>query len=167
MITNTEINELSLIYDLFDSSVVYQEKNGYPSWKDYDKAAILRDIENKNQYKVILNDSIGMVFSVCYNDPVIWRTRDLDDAVYLHRIVVNPLHKGQKLFKLVLDWAVEHARVKNRSTIRMDTWAANHKLIEYYQGFGFSFVENFMTPDTPELPVHNRNLPLALLEYNF
>ncbi|HMG88397.1 MAG TPA: hypothetical protein VK589_00005, partial [Chryseolinea sp.] len=52
------------------------------------------------------------------------------------------------------------------SFIRMDTWADDHNIINYYKGFGFCFIEDFNTPNIPELPVHNRNIPLALLEYN-
>jgi hypothetical protein len=47
----------------------------------------------------------------------------------------------------------------------MDTWADNLSIINYYQGFGFSFIENYTTPDRAELPVHNRNLSLTLLQY--
>jgi hypothetical protein len=47
----------------------------------------------------------------------------------------------------------------------MDTWAANLKIIDYYKGFGFSTIENYKTPDSSELPVHNRNLALTLMEY--
>jgi hypothetical protein len=47
----------------------------------------------------------------------------------------------------------------------MDTWAANPTIINYYTGFGFVVVENYTTPNTAELPVHNRNLALTLLEY--
>jgi hypothetical protein len=47
----------------------------------------------------------------------------------------------------------------------MDTWANNPVIIQYYQSFGFEVVERFTTPDSVELPLHNRNLALALLEY--
>jgi hypothetical protein len=53
---------------------------------------------------------------------------------------------------------------KNLKFIRMDTWAADLRIIDYYKGFGFRFIENYVTPDTRELPVHNRKLALALLE---
>ena len=90
---------------------------------------------------------------------------DDGNAVYLHRIVVNPEFKGQRLFGKVLEWAIDHAKEKDLTAVRMDTWANNPGIIEYYKSFGFSFFENFTTPDTEELPVHNRNLPLTLLEY--
>jgi len=64
-----------------------------------------------------------------------------------------------------LDWAIKQSKQKGFDRIRMDTWAANPTLIAYYKNFGFTFIENYTTPDSKELPVHNRNLALALLEY--
>ncbi len=164
-VENTKQIDLPFIFELFDHSIRYQEEKGYPVWRDYDKNAIVNDLESGNQYKVILDDQIGIVFSVCYTDKIIWRTLDKGDSIYLHRIVVNPACKGQRLFAKILDWAIQHAKQKKLGNVRMDTWAANPTIIEYYKSFGFTFVENYTTPDTPELPNHNRNLGLTLLEY--
>lgn len=166
-VCNTEPADLPFIFELFDHSIRYQEKHGYPVWKNYDQGAIRADIENKNQYKIIVNGVIGIVFSVAYADKIIWRELDQGDAVYLHRIVVNPDCKGRQLFGLIADWSVQHAKQKGLSCVRMDTWACNDSLIRYYAGFGFSAVENYTTPDSPQLPVHNRNLALTLLEYRW
>jgi ribosomal protein S18 acetylase RimI-like enzyme len=163
-IENTTPTDLEFIYELFDHSIKYQEKNGYPAWRGYDKGALIRDVENKNQYKIILDSQIGIVFSVCYADNVIWREKEKGDSIYLHRIVVNPSCKGQKLFGLVLDWTLEHAKQKGLCFVRMDTWADNPKIIDYYKSFGFTFMGNYTTPDSVELPSHNRNLAMALLE---
>lgn len=164
-IVNTEMADLPLIHELFQHSISYQEKKGYPVWKNYDKGAIARDIQEKNQYKIVVNSAVAMVFSVAYRDKIIWREMDRGESVYLHRIVVNPAFKGQKLFGSILQWSLDHIREKGLKSVRMDTWAANPTIIEYYKGFGFKVVENYTTPDTPELPVHNRNLALTLLEY--
>jgi GNAT superfamily N-acetyltransferase len=164
-VLHSTTDDLDVIYRLFDQSVDYQTKNGYPDWKHYDRDAIVADINSKSQYKIVIGPEIGILFSVRYSDSVIWRERDRGDAVYLHRIVVNPLFKGQKLFGDIVAWSVKHCKEKNLQYIRMDTWANNPQLIKYYQGFGFRFVENFTTPDDKRLPVHNRLLPLALLEY--
>ena len=164
-VVHTEIGDLDQIFKFFDESIKYQEKKGFPVWKNYDKRAILRDIENKNQYKVVADSQAAMVFSVCYTDKVIWRALDAGTSIYLHRIVVNPEFKGKKLFGVILDWAINHARKNELTSVRMDTWASNPAIIEYYKTFGFEFVEFYTTPDTAELPVHNRNLALALLEF--
>lgn len=164
-VINTEASDLGQIFKLFDHSIDYQEKRGYPVWRNYDKNAIINDIEDKNQYKVVVDSMTAIIFSVCYADKVIWRDLDKGNSIYLHRIVVNPEFKGQKLFGSILDWAIEHSKQKGLSSIRMDTWAANPTIINYYKSFGFTFIENYTTPDTEELPVHNRNLALTLLEY--
>lgn len=164
-IANTSTHDLPEVYSFFEQSIAYQERHGYPSWRNYDRQAIINDIENNNQYKVVVDGTAGIIFSVCYIDKIIWRHHDNADAIYLHRIVVNPEFKGRKLFGVVLDWAIEHCRQKMRRCVRMDTWAANPGIVEYYKGFGFRHVEDYTTPDTEELPVHNRRLALSLLEF--
>jgi GNAT superfamily N-acetyltransferase len=165
-VTNTQLGDLPLIFELFDQSIQYQEKKGYPVWRDYDQNAIIKDIENNNQYKLVVDSSTAIVFSVGYSDKIIWRSLDRGDAIYLHRIVVNPAFKGQMLFGKILEWAKNHCQQKGLNFIRMDTWAANPTIIAYYKTFGFKVVENYTTPESIELPVHNRNLALTLLEYN-
>ena len=166
IIVNTSKSDLTRIYDLFDQSAAYQEKNGYPSWRNYDRHAIIRDIENGNQYKGVIDGKTAIVFSVCYTDKIIWRHFDKGDSIYLHRIVGNTDFKGQRLFGHILEWAIDLCKQRDLNTIRMDTWAANPRIVDYYKDFGFNFIENFTTPDTKELPVHNRKLALTLLEYS-
>jgi GNAT superfamily N-acetyltransferase len=164
-VSNTEMSEVELIFGLFEHSIHYQEKKGYPVWRNYDHNAIIKDIENKNQYKVIIDLQTAIVFSVAYSDKIIWRELDKGESIYLHRIVVNPEMKGRKLFGKILEWSLSHCKQKGLHSIRMDTWAANPTIIEYYRTFGFKIIENYTTPDTTELPVHNRNLALTLLEF--
>ena len=109
-VIHTSKDDLSFIYELFEHSIQYQAKNNVPVWKHYDRGAIVRDIENGNQYKVIVDGVTAIVFSVAYSDRIIWRGRDQSDAIYLHRIVVNPEFKGKKLFGLILDWSINHVK---------------------------------------------------------
>ena len=104
-------------------------------------------------------------FSVCFIDPLIWREKDKGTSIYLHRITVNPKFKGQKQFEKVLNWAIEYAQKNKLDTVRMDTWAENITIIEYYKSYGFQFLENYKTANTKELPIQHRNLNVALLEY--
>jgi ribosomal protein S18 acetylase RimI-like enzyme len=165
IVENTQLTDLEQIFELFEHSILYQEKNGYPVWRNYDRNAIVKDIGEKNQYKVVIDSKIAIVFSVRYADKIIWRDLDDGNSIYLHRIVVNPAFKGQKLFGAILEWTIAHAKQKEIHNIRMDTWANNPTIIKYYKNFGFKVIEDYTTPDTEELPVHNRNLALTLLEY--
>jgi ribosomal protein S18 acetylase RimI-like enzyme len=163
-ITNTTKNDFKAVLWLFEQAMDLQGKNGYKVWDHIDKAGLEKDIENALQYKIVKGADILCIFSIQYNDPFIWRDRDKNDAIYLHRIVVNSKFKGQKQFEKVLNWAKQFVRQNNLKFIRMDTWAENWKIIDYYKSFGFTLIENYKTTDTRELPIQNRNLNVALLE---
>ena len=163
-IINTTEKDLDKVFDLFEQAMTLQGKNGYKVWNNIDKDCLKKDIENKLQFKIQGEGEILCLFSVQYNDPFIWRERDKNDAIYLHRIVVNPNFKGQRQFEKILTWASQLALQKNRSYLRMDTWADNPKIIEYYKSFGFRLIETYRTTDAAELPVQNRNLNVVLLE---
>ncbi len=163
-IENTLPTDLEFIHQLYDEAIRYQQANGFPVWVDFDKRVLESDVLNGNHYKVVVNSQVAIVFSVCYSDKIIWRDKEKGDALYLHRIVVNPVFRGQKLFGVIVDWTTRHARRMKLRFIRMDTWASNVVLIEYYKSFGFAFIEHYKTPDSIELPAQNRKLELALLE---
>jgi len=163
-IINTEKSDLNFIYHLFDEAIAYQKRNNYQVWGDFDRAVLIKDIDNKLQYKLVSNDEIAYAFSICYSDKVIWREKDKDDAIYLHRMVVNPKFKGQKRFGKILEWTQDYCKDKNLRFIRMDTWADNANIIDYYQSFGFDVVGYFKTPDSDELPIQQRNNEIVLLE---
>ena len=161
---NTTLHDLNTVIWFFEQAIMLQEKNGYKVWKEIDQIALKKDINEGLQFKIVNGDEILCIFSIQYNDPFIWRSRDQSDAIYLHRIVVNPKFKGQKQFHQVLLWAIKFAQRNNLKFIRMDTWADNKKIIDYYKSFGFKFIENYTTTNASELPIQNRNLNVALLE---
>ena len=163
-IVNTTKEDLKEILWLFEQVLQWQGKNGYKVWNFIDEAALEKDIEERLQYKITRHDNILCIFTVGYRDPFTWGERDQSDAIYLHRIVTNPLFKGQRQFENVLWWTKQLARLNNLPYIRMDTWADNSKIIRYYKSFGFEFVGNYKTPDAEALPLQNRNLHVALLE---
>lgn len=163
-IENTSTKDLKFIYTLFEEAIAYIKKNNYVGWTTYDKNYIKQDIDKKLQFKIISGNEILCFFSICFSDALIWRAMEKGDAIYLHRIVVNPKFKGQKLFRKIRNWAIECANEKGLKYIRMDTWVENSNIIAYYKSYGFQFVENYVTPNTPELPDQHRNLKVALLE---
>jgi ribosomal protein S18 acetylase RimI-like enzyme len=163
-IVHTTREDLDTVFLLFKQVTLVQAKDGYKVWSSVDKEILERDVENRRQYKIVKGDDILCLFSVLSSDRFIWRDRENGDAIYLHRIVANPDFKGQKQFQKVLAWAIQYAQRNDIKFIRMDTWADNEKLIGYYKSFGFEFIENYKTPDIPELPRQNRNLDHALLE---
>lgn len=165
VIVNAKKNDLDTICRLFEEAIVFQKANNYTGWNNYDRAYLQADIEKGLLFKIISEEGILCIFCICYRDELIWRAMEKGDALYLHRIVLNRRFKGEKVFRKVLDWALHHAGEKQLEYIRMDTWASNKKIINYYKSYGFAFIENYTTPDTEDLPLQHRNLAVALLEF--
>jgi ribosomal protein S18 acetylase RimI-like enzyme len=163
-VVNTSPADLPMVLWLFEQAMMLNNQQGYKVWTTIDKMALQKDIEENLQYKMIQGKDVRCIFSVQYSDPFIWGERDASDAIYLHRIVVHPDFRGQRQFEDVLAWSKQVARERQLSYIRMDTWSDNSRIIRYYESFGFSLMGMRTTDDTPELPVQNRNLKVALLE---
>ncbi|HEU0136880.1 MAG TPA: GNAT family N-acetyltransferase, partial [Flavobacterium sp.] len=103
-IVNTTYDDLPKIYWMFDGAIAYQKKNNYPGWNSYDKEFLKKEIDKMLQLKIVQNENILCVFSICFSDPLIWREKDIGTSIYLHRITVNPDCKGQNQFAKVLQW---------------------------------------------------------------
>ena len=163
-IEHTTEEDLEFVFWLFEQAIAYQKQKQYNIWKNYDKDLLRSEVKNKTQYKIVINQKTALIFSVVYDDKLVWGEHDKDDSIFLHRIVVNPEFKGLRLFGVVLDWSIKHAQSLNRSFVRMDTWASNGNIIKYYESFGFVFIGNNRTPDNQELAIQHRGLHVALLQ---
>jgi ribosomal protein S18 acetylase RimI-like enzyme len=163
-VVNSTEEDRDKVIALYEKAMSQHENNGYQVWKNIDESVIVNDIRNGLQYKIVQNDNIVCIFSIQNRDALMWREKDEGNAVYLHRVVVNTDFKGQKLFAKVLNWTKQYALQNNLNFIRMDTWANNTKLINYYRLFGFEVKEYYTTPDETQIPVQYRNLDVVLLE---
>lgn len=139
-IINTVTGDLEFIFRLFDSAINYQKMNGYNLWPTFSRGLIESEIAGNRHWKIVEDGKILCVFSVMYNDPVIWGERDKEPSVYLHRIAVNPQHKGKGMMKLIRAWALDHARKTGKTFVRMDTWGNNETLRDYYISCGFDYI---------------------------
>ncbi len=163
-IINTNTNDLEIIFKLFDRAVEYQKKKGYELWPEFSRTLIETEIKEKRHFKIIENHVIICIFSVMYNDPVIWGEKDKEDAIYLHRITINPLHKGKKIMCVIKEWATQHAKQESKKFIRMDTWGNNKTLCDYYISCGFNYIGQQYLSKTEVVPNHYGGNVLSLFE---
>jgi GNAT superfamily N-acetyltransferase len=165
-IITTTIADWDQIVKLFENVISGQASNGYRVWDSIDWEALRKDIENQLHYKITSGGQVIGLFNVQYSDPLLWGEKDQLNALYLHRILADPAFKGQKLFGIVLAWAKKKALQKKLQYIRLDTWADNLRIIDYYKSYGFVEVGHYTTGNTEQLPLQNRNLQGILLELN-
>ena len=160
--TNENIPEIFRLYRL--ASAYQKSVNAVVVWGEFDASLIEREIAEKRQWKLLIDDKIACVWATTLSDEQIWEERNRDKAIYIHRIATNPAFRGQNFVFKIVEWAKEFGRANGFDYVRLDTVGENEKLIEYYTKAGFAFLGMFDLKDTGGLPAHYRGLPAALFE---
>ena len=163
-ILNSAPADLDIIFELFASAIAYQEKKGYNRWPLFSRKLIETEMAEERHWKILDATMTVGVFSVLYNDPVIWGERNKDAAVYLHRIAVHPSFKGRGLMRVINSWAGEHAKQKQIGFVRMDTWGDNENLRKYYISCGFNYIGQQFVNDVHEGEGHYGGPVLSLFQ---
>lgn len=156
--------DVKRIFDLYDKAIEFQKQVFDKHWLGFDGELVNREIAEGRLWKILEDDDIACIYSVAYEDPIIWGPISGDRAMYIHRIVTNPNFRGRGYVKAITEWAKEHAREHGLGFVRMDTWGDNLKLKDYYEDCGFKFV-GLMSPEESEtLPKHYSGISLSLFE---
>ena len=163
-IINSSRADLETIFMLYDEAVAYQKTKFDKHWLAFDRAMVIKEIDEKRQWKIMEGDEVVCIFAITYEDPYIWHEYNDDPAIYIHRIVTSPLYHGRQYVKLIIEWAKEHAIEHHLKYIRMDTWGDNQKLIDYYVRCGFTFLGTVTPIATGQLPKHYSAIFLSLFE---
>lgn len=163
-ITNCTIEDIPVMQQLYDLAREFQKEKSNWHWLTFDSEALRKEIEEKRQWKIIVDRKIACIFLIIYDDPFIWGERNKDPSVYIHRIVTHPEFRGKHLTKKIIDWAKEHGKSFGKKYIRIDTWGENKKLTDYYIQCGFTFLEIITPISTENLPSHYTCISLSLLE---
>jgi len=161
---NSSLSDLATIMALYDSAIEYQKKVFTKHWQAFDKAMVELAIQEKRQWKIVIDGEAVCIFTITYSDPVIWKEKDKDPSIYLHRIVTHPEHRGHFFVRHIVDWALEFGRKQGKKFIRMDTFGDNQRLIEYYVACGFNFRGLVTVAESSDLPEHYKNATLSLFE---
>lgn len=92
---------------------------------------------------------IGTITVESIADPYWHPSDNPDDALYVHRMVVDNGARGSELGAALLDWAACRARKAGKSWLRLDVWKSNSALHQYYIDRGFSLVRIDDNPSDP------------------
>lgn len=164
VITPCDAQDLSVILEFYDHAIALQKKVSPQHWQGFELTRVQAEINDNRHYKILVGEEIACIFLISLNDPEIWLERDLSPSIYLHRIVTHPNFRGHGLVAHITNWAMNYAKEHQRSFVRMDTWADNKKLINYYQSFGFKDAGTITIGADSGLPKHYEGVVLQLFE---
>ncbi|MFF5382060.1 GNAT family N-acetyltransferase [Pedobacter suwonensis] len=162
-IQNSQATDIDVIFEFYDLAIAHQKKVFNKHWQGFNMDMVQTEINENRQYKILIDGVVACVFAVTFKDPLIWGARD-HDAIYIHRIVTHPDFRGYAFVKEIIKWAKDYAVGNNIKFIRMDTWADNKKLLEYYTDCGFNYVGVVTMEKTDGLPKHYEGISLSLFE---
>jgi GNAT superfamily N-acetyltransferase len=155
----------SLFREFWDAALTYQKSVGSSLWPSYPADKIKSEILSGHHFSIfLLDDVLAGYFSLALSDELIWEEKERGDAVYIHRMCVNPICRGKNLAASILSWAYGFATGAGRKFVRMDTWGNNDRLVNYYVACGFRQAGNRQLGVVPGLSPHYSNAYLALFE---
>lgn len=163
-IVNATGADIDVAFDLYDKAIEFQRTVFDKTWLGFDRKAVETEIAEDRLWKIVDEGRVACIFSVAYEDPVIWGDESHVSAMYIHRIVTNPEFRGRGYVRTITQWAIRFAGELGLRFVRMDTWGDNRKLIDYYQDCGFKFLGLTTPRECPNMPEHYRGIDLSLFE---
>jgi len=163
-IKNSKFEDIEEIFRLYRIASAYMKGRCPVVWPEFNRKMVETEIAENKQWKMMIDDEIACIWATAYRDPLIWEERDIDPAVYIHRIATNPDFRGQFFVRKIVTWAIEHAKEKGINHVRLDTVGDNPRLIKHYTESGFEFLGFKELKNPGELPAHYHELPVALFE---
>jgi ribosomal protein S18 acetylase RimI-like enzyme len=154
VIKNSSPADIDFIFKLYDAGTAYQKTVAKRHWQGFERSLVETEVEEKRQWKIVVNEQIACVFAITFTDPFIWEEKSNDPAIYIHRIATNPSFRGNNYVRHIVDWAKTYAKENKKDFIRMDTGSGNDKLNNYYISCGFNYLGVVEHKDTGDLPAH-------------
>ncbi|CAH0128434.1 MULTISPECIES: GNAT family N-acetyltransferase [unclassified Pedobacter] len=163
-IKNSTIHDIAEIFRLYEIATDFQKTKYSVHWPNFELSLIETEIKENRQWKIIINGQVACIWATTFSDPQIWEEKNLDPAIYIHRIATNPDFRGQNLVGTIINWAKEYAKANGKRFVRLDTVGENRGLIQHYQKFGFDFLGLYELSNTDQLPAHYHQKPVSLFE---
>ena len=163
-IENSATEDISEIFRLYEIARNFQKTKGAVLWPKFDRELIETEIEERRQWKILINNQVACVWATTFSDPQIWEERNNDTSIYIHRIATNPIFRGQNLVRKIVEWSKKYGEENLKKFIRMDTVGENKGLIDYYQKCGFDFLGLLKLKSTDNLPAHYHNATVSLFQ---
>ena len=153
-IYNSQIQDIDNIFELYKIATDYQQQKSMVAWPNFKKTLIEKEIHENRQWKLIIDQQIACVWATTFSDPQIWEAKNIDPAVYIHRIATNPNFRGYNFVDQIVKWAKQHAIQNNKQFVRLDTCGENMGLINYYKKCGFDYLGIWKLKSSEGLPAH-------------
>lgn len=134
-----KLSEINQLFQIYLNGKNDLEKNGIYQWtNNYPTRSILESDLEKRVLFVLRNDKeiIGAINISEEQEPeyetIKWKF-DSSQVLVIHRLVIDPKYQGKGYAKKLMDFAEKFAEENNYSSIRLDAYSQNKRVIDFYK----------------------------------
>jgi GNAT superfamily N-acetyltransferase len=119
-----------------------QDEGNFQWFEEYPTPEILRkDIENSTLFIVLDNYKITGILALTYEEEpqykdIVWKDEN-GRALEIHRMGVHPKWQGSGIGKTLFDFAEDYAKRSGYTSIRLDTYCENERMINLIETRGY------------------------------
>ena len=151
--------DLNLLFQIYLNGKNDLEKDGIYQWtNNYPTLSIIESDLKKGVLFVLRNDKeiIGAINISEEQEPeyetINWEF-DNSKVLVIHRLVIDPKYQGKGYARKLMDFAEKFAKGNNYSSIRLDAYSQNKRVIDFYEKRKYFIRGNVNFPER-EYPFH-------------
>lgn len=154
-----KLSEINQLFQIYLNGKNDLEKNGIFQWtNNYPTRSIIESDLKKEVLFVLKNNKeiIGAINISEEQEPeyetINWEF-DNSKVLVIHRLVIDPKYQGKGYARKLMDFAEKFAKENNYSSIRLDAFSQNKRVIDFYEKRKYFIRGNVNFPER-EYPFH-------------
>ncbi|MBW4615786.1 MAG: GNAT family N-acetyltransferase [Desmonostoc vinosum HA7617-LM4] len=138
-IRQASIQDTVIVSDVLREAAVWLQQLGIPLWHDSEVAmeSISQDVANGLFFLAEAAGEPAGTIKFQLEDLLFWPDVSQEESAFVHRLAIRRHYSGGKVSLVLLNWAVEYAKMLGRRYLRLDCDAARPRLRAVYENFGF------------------------------
>lgn len=137
-ITQASAAELAEVVALLKEARAWLLARGIRQWKTpYPVEWIADEIARGEVYLAKVDGELAGSLTLNWSDDLVWPDAP-QNAGYVHRLVISRKFAGQGIGQQLLHWTEDASRQQGKQFLRLDCWAENPRLCDYYTAAGFT-----------------------------
>ncbi|MEM5567121.1 GNAT family N-acetyltransferase [Psychroserpens sp. AS72] len=134
-----QLHDLEKLYQIYLNGKIDLENNGIHQWSDnYPTISIIEnDIRNGVLYTLKSNEKIIGAINISEEQEteyklIKWRFEN-SKVLVIHRLVIDPKYQRKGYAQKLMDFAENFAKENNYSSIRLDAYSQNKRVLDFYK----------------------------------
>lgn len=154
-----KISDLNQLFQIYVNGKTGLEKNGIYQWTNNYPTRSIIESELKKDVLFVLKNGKEIIGAINISDEqeaeyetINWEF-DNSKVLVIHRLVIDPKYQGKGYARILMDYAEKFATKNNYSSIRLDAYSQNKRVIEFYKKRKYFIRGNINFPER-EYPFH-------------